>query len=272
MSSSTVTSLLDEIDAIIWVHLGGLISPEFVSIAKICKELQIPIIEDCAHAHGAQTEAGEIAGSIGDVGCFSFYPTKLIATGEGGMLTTANDDIATAARIYRNHGTVRNDESDGLDHGVTCIYPSQNFRMTEIAAILGKYQIKQLTDFIKVRNSIADRYRHRLKSIAGINLLPKYFGHVYWNFYIILDPGISRTRFATMLLDTYGIQTANAYDPPIHEQSLYKQFVQTDKFPIASDILKRHVSLPMYVTLSLDDVDDIADAIQHVLDRIKQES
>jgi dTDP-4-amino-4,6-dideoxygalactose transaminase len=268
MSTSKVLEKIDSVDAILWVHMAGLISPDFINIVDICKQRGIFIIEDCAHAHGASLN-NRLAGSIGDVGCFSFYPTKIMATGEGGMITTNNDQLAEKARIYRNHGTVRNTENIiGLDYGVTCHYPSQNFRMTEIAGILGLYQLKHLTDFVSQRNRIADSYRIYLNDIDGIKLLPKYNGHSYWNFYIVLDDSINREQFAKTLLYEYGIQTANAYDPACHKQTMYAEYID-DTFPVADDVLTRHISLPMYVTLTDHDIEYITNCIKDAVNQNK---
>tara|TARA_R110000824_G_scaffold133923_2_gene296772 strand:+ start:1905 stop:3038 length:1134 start_codon:yes stop_codon:yes gene_type:complete len=263
MDTNDILKKLDGAKAILWVHMAGLINPDFFKIKKICDTKGIKIIEDCAHAHGA-TLLGKKAGSLGDVGCFSFYPTKIMATGEGGMVTTNNKEIADKADIYRNHGTTRNPQKIlGLDYGVTCHYPSQNYRMTEIAGILGLYQLNHLSEFVKTRNEIADQYRINLKSVEGIKLLPYYKGHSYWNFYIVLDKKINRESFAQKLLYEYGIQTANAYDPPIHKQEIFSPYA--DESPVADDILSRHISLPMYVTLNKKDIKYITNSIKKVL-------
>ena len=252
----------DNISAVLWVHMAGLISPDFINIVDICKTKGIYIIEDCAHAHGAILN-NKMAGSLGDVGCFSFYPTKIIATGEGGMITTNNKLVNDIAIILRSHGTSRNKEIiPGLDYGVTCHYPSQNFRMTEISAILGLHQIKHINEFVALRNNIAELYRNELSEVNGISLLPKYKGHSYWNFYIILDKNINRELFAKILLYEFGIQTANAYDPPGHKQRMYEEYINDELFPIADNILSRHISLPMYVTLNKDDISYISENIK----------
>lgn len=258
----------DNIAAVLWVHMAGLISPDFIDIVNVCKSKGIYVIEDCAHAHGAILN-NKMAGSIGDVGCFSFYPTKIIATGEGGMITTNNKTINDTSIILRNHGTSRNKEIvPGLDYGVTCHYPSQNFRMTEISAILGLHQIKHLNEFVSLRNNIADEYRKNLSSVKGISVLPKYEGHSYWNFYIILDKNIDREKFAKILLYEFGIQTANAYDPPGHKQQMYSTYINNELFTVADDILSRHISLPMYVTLNTSDILYITESIKTVLNNI----
>ena len=269
MCTTDLTSKLDNAGAILWVHMAGLISPDFFKIKDICDERGILIIEDCAHAHGA-TINGKMAGSLGDVGCFSFYPTKIMATGEGGMITTNNANVAAKADIYRNHGTTRNPQKVvGLDYGVTCHYPSQNYRMTEIAGILGLYQLEHLQSFVKSRNCVANLYRKYLKDVPGINLLPKYEGHSYWNFFILLERDIDRDEFAKILLHEYGIQTANAYAPAIHRQEIFKPYLYGTELPVADDILTRHISLPMYVTLTKQDIHYITNCIKDASNRSK---
>ena len=269
MCTTDLTSKLDNASAILWVHMAGLISPDFFKIKDICDERGILIIEDCAHAHGA-TINGKMAGSLGDVGCFSFYPTKIMATGEGGMITTNNANVAAKADIYRNHGTTRNPQKVvGLDYGVTCHYPSQNYRMTEIAGILGLYQLEHLQSFVKSRNCVANLYRKYLKDVPGINLLPKYEGHSYWNFFILLERDIDRDEFAKILLHEYGIQTANAYAPAIHRQEIFKPYLYGTELPVADDILTRHISLPMYVTLTKQDIHYITNCIKDASNRSK---
>ena len=264
IATSSCTSALEiAIKALKLKNTNILVTTSF----HIINSRSMRIIEDCAHAHGA-TINNMKAGSLGDVGCFSFYPTKIMATGEGGMITTNNSEIAEQADIYRNHGTTRNPQKvPGLDYGVTCHMPSQNYRMTEIAGILGLYQLEQLSNFVESRRRVSDLYRKYLKNIPGVNLLPKHKGHSYWNFFIILDKNINREEFAKILLHENGIQTANAYSPAIHEQEMFKQYVTT--LPIADDILSRHISLPMYVTLQEKDIHHITNCIKDACIRSK---
>ena len=170
---SILDNLDDDVGAIMWVHMAGLISPQFSEIKSICDERDIFIIEDAAHTHGASVD-GVMAGNLGEVGCFSFYPSKVLATGEGGMITTNNKELTEKARILRYHGVERN-ESDllGVDYGIKALEPSQNFRMTETSAIIGLSQLSHLDEFVRKRNKIANLYAENLKSIDGINLLLK---------------------------------------------------------------------------------------------------
>ena len=273
MDTKILKTLIDSTDgentAILWVHMAGQISPDILEIRDVCRNRNVTIIEDCAHAHGASIN-GIKAGSIGAAGCFSFYPTKVMATGEGGMITSNYLMVNDNARMLRDHGTKRNPSPDGLDMGVTAVQPSQNFRMNEIAAIIGKTQLSNLNSFVQKRQEIAKTYRNQLSDVDGLSLLPEFYStkHSYWNFYIILDGYIDRYKFAKILLEEYGIQTANAYDPPCHKQSIFKQYNLSD-FPIADEILDRHISLPMYVELSEQGVNEITDSIKKVIKQTK---
>ncbi len=257
---SILKNLSDDVGAIMWVHMAGLISPDIFEIQAICRERGIYIIEDAAHAHGASAR-GLQAGNIGDVGCFSFYPTKVLATGEGGMITTNNKEVAEKTGIMRYHGVTRHlGELTGVDYGVHSIYSSQNFRMTETSAIIGISQLSHLDEFVRRRNEIAFEYSRCLMNTKGITLLPLHEGvHSYWNYYFIVDNHIDRNQLSNFLYNQ-GIENANAYYPTCHQQKLYNKFT-IDEYPVADDILQRHLSLPMYVELSNDDVKYIAEKV-----------
>jgi len=256
-----------EIEAIIWVHMAGLISPRFKEVKELCDEKGIYIIEDAAHAHGAKLGT-TYAGNLGIAGCFSFYPTKIMAIGEGGMITTNDHNIDYRAKILRNHGTLRGGEIiTGLDYGVYAAGVSQNFRLSEISAILGLSQLNHLWEFVEQRNWIASQYKERLQDIKGISFIQEYKDSrsSYWNFYLVLDKNIDRETFAKSLLYDYGIQTANAYDPPCHKQKIYVDYIGENEFPVADDILKRHISLPMYFELNDNDIQYITNAIKRII-------
>ena len=171
-------NMSNDVGAILWVHMAGLVTTDALVAREMCEKLDIYLIEDAAHAHGASVFDSNFctvfkAGNIGDVGCFSFYPSKVLATGEGGMITTNNDEVADRCRIMRYHGVTRAEgDLEGVDYGVTAHYPSQNFRMTETSAIIGISQLSNLQKFIQKRNHIADSYSFGLKDVDGISILP----------------------------------------------------------------------------------------------------
>ena len=261
-------NMSNDVGAILWVHMAGLVTTDVLVAREICKKLNIHLIEDAAHAHGASVYDSHYdrifkAGNIGDVGCFSFYPSKVLATGEGGMITTNSDEVADRCRIMRYHGVTRAEgDLEGVDYGVTAHYPSQNFRMTETSAIIGISQLSNLQKFTRKRNHIADSYSFGLKDVDGISILPSsdFSYSSYWNYYFILDKSIDRDKLSNYLHKN-GIENANAYYPACHQHEIYKDYVLSD-YPIANDILKRHLSLPMYYELEDDGIDVIIDFVK----------
>ena len=255
MSFESVQEHTDsETAAIILVHMGGLITPDYYKIKKHCDTLGLHLIEDAAHAHGASID-GIKAGNLGSAGCFSFYPTKIMTTGEGGMITTNDHKLCATARALRNHG----ENADG-----EFIYNSSNYRMSEINAVLGRSQLKRLKENIQKRYYLAVEYMMRLNSVSGITMLPTY-SHIfnsYWNFFIVLDSNINRDSFRKELLN-HDIQTGDAYYPGCHKMRVFEKYA-TD-CPISDNILKRHVVLPMHVGMKKEDIIFIANSIKKAL-------
>jgi len=151
--------------AIIPVHLAG-ISANMDALTEIAKENNIFIIEDAAQSIGTK-HYGKMVGSIGDIGCFSFYPSKNITTGEGGMITTNNDEIAEQCRLLRHHGEPSWYTYDRLGY---------NYRMTEIQGAIGKVQLRRIDKFIDIRNKNAQYLSDGVSEIKGINppFIPEY--------------------------------------------------------------------------------------------------
>ena len=255
MSYDTIMDRMsDDVDAIIIVHMGGLITPDIDKIRDYCEENSIHLIEDAAHAHGSKYKS-EYAGSLGIAGCFSFYPTKVMTTGEGGMITTNSKSLMTMARIMRNHG----------GDGRLGLYSASNDRMTEMSAILGISQLKNLEDFVNKRNYLSSKYRESLNMVSEIQFFPEYkeIKNSYWNFYFILNT-IDRKGFIEKMLQR-GVQVGNAYSPPCHRQPVFDKYISNDTFEIADDILSRHVSLPMYTELNDMDIYSITDIVKEVI-------
>jgi len=260
MSYDTVMDRMsDDVDAIIIVHMGGLITPDIYKIRDYCENNFIHLIEDAAHAHGSKYQS-EYAGSIGTAGCFSFYPTKVMTTGEGGMITTNSKSLMTMARVLRNHG---GDGNVGL-------YTASNDRMTEITAILGISQLKHLEEFVDKRNYISSKYRESLSMVSEIQFFPEYneIKNSHYLFYFILNT-INRKVFIEKMLQR-GVQVGDAYTPPCHRQPVFDKYISNDTFEVADDILSRHVSLPMYTELNDKDIYSITDIVKEVISDCKR--
>lgn len=255
MSYDSMVKNSDDVAAVILVHIGGLITPEIVKIKEFCRANDILLIEDAAHAHGSSFYNLK-AGNLHSVaGCFSFYSTKVMTTGEGGMITTNDKDLYEKMKLYRNHG------GDGKNF----YYNSSNYRMTEIESAIGISQLKLLDEFVIRRNWIAETYSELLTGVKGVTLFPVFDNSVrsYWNFYILLESERDRVMKDLLYCD---IATGDAYVPPCHKQPVFERFITPDQnFDVADDILSRHLSLPMYVNLSSDDMKYIADCLKEVL-------
>src|SRR5438874_378776 len=139
------------------------------------------LLEDAAHAHGASF-AGRPAGSIGDAGAFSFYPTKVITSGEGGIVTTADEAFRDEARIYRDQGKAGFLGGDHVRLGYA-------WRMSELHAAVGVVQLRRLDDFLATRRRVAGRYDEGLVDVAGIEPLPAAAGALpnYYKYVALLD-------------------------------------------------------------------------------------
>ena len=236
------------------VHLAGLICPQMDELKRICRNHNLFLIEDAAQAHGATID-GQKAGSLGDVGCFSFFPTKPMTTGEGGIITTNDDNLAEFARIVRNHGRE-------VDLHVQIGY---NWRMSEVNAILGVYQLRRLEEYIERRNEVARKYTEQLASSSAIIPIPvpPNFRHSYYKYPVLFPKSVDVSRLEKALKQKYGIATGALYYPPIHLQPLYKQLFgyKEGMLPVAEDVLKRELCLPMFVGLKDEDIEYIADSL-----------
>ena len=237
--------------AIIGVHLFG--HPfDVKAIQEICDDHALFLIEDCAQAHGAEYK-GKKVGGFG-IGCFSFYATKNMTTGEGGMITTNSDEIAKLCRLLRNHG-----ENQKYCHAIL----GYNYRMTNIQAAIGIVQLRKLDEFNKRRIENAEYLNKHLK-VEG--LVTPYkdnkVKHVYHQYVIKIEDDfpVSRSSFIEYLQNK-GIGCAIHYPLPIYNQPLYRQLGYEDRCPVASELTNKVLSLPVHPALTKDDLKYIVDII-----------
>jgi dTDP-4-amino-4,6-dideoxygalactose transaminase len=251
---------------VIIVHLAGLPCPDTEKIGMFCREKGLFMIEDAAHAHGALIN-GRKAGSLGNAGCFSFYPTKDMTTCTGGMITTDDDQLADWAVSLRHHG-VSKDIGVGTDLN-RIVNLGNDWLMDEISALLGLYQLKALETNITHRNYVARKYAEALVNVKGVELfeVPGNIRHSYYKYPILLSKSIDKRKFIEKMKSTLHIAIGSAYDPPCHLQPVYQQYFgfRRGMFPVAENILDRTCCLPMYAQITDEEIDYVIRSLKETL-------
>ncbi len=240
--------------AVIGVHLYG--QPfDMKAAMQICEDHHITLVEDCAQAHGAEF-LGKKVGSFG-IGCFSFYPTKNMTTGEGGMITTSDEELAAKLRLLRNHG-----DTGKYNH----ISLGYNYRMTNLQGAIGQIQLQHLDEFNSRRIRNAKFLNAHLK-IKGITTpyKAKSVKHVYNQYVIRIEDDFPASRETLMeYLQAKGIGSAVHYPKPVYEQPLYKELgYGKERCPVSEDVSRRVLSLPVHPSLKQEDLEYIADSVNN---------
>ncbi|WP_218042786.1 DegT/DnrJ/EryC1/StrS family aminotransferase [Steroidobacter gossypii] len=256
--------------AIVPMHYGGNLA-RMSELLEICKRHGLVMIEDSCHAVGAsyhdgqgRTPHGTMAGSIGDIGTFSFYANKNLACGEGGMLVTDRDDLATRIQMLRSHGMTRSSwERHGRAGSYDIALPGFNYRLDELHAAIGRAQLVKLLDGNARRRQLLARYRDGL---AGAERWTMVFagqvehsaGHL-----MVVVADCSETRSAGIeALRAIGVQTSMHY-PSILEFSGYRERF-TAHLEITRQFARRAITLPLHPNLSVEHVDEIVHTLRAV--------
>lgn len=240
--------------AILAVHLFG--NPcEMDKILFLARKYQLVVVEDACQAHGAEYQ-GKKMGSFGKLGCFSFYATKNITTGEGGMIVTNNKKLAEWLRKARNHGSSQRYYHDFL---------SYNFRMTDIQAALGRIQLRKLDRLNKKRRRNAWYLNENLKGIPGL-ILPSVSPdktHVFHQYTVRITNDFPCSREELLkILEKKGIDFSIFYPLPIHKQKPFLELGYKDKLPVAEKMSQEVVSLPIHPLVKEKDLDYIIDTLK----------
>jgi len=258
--------------AIIPVHYGG--QPcDMDEINEIAQDHKLTVVEDCAHSLGAEYK-GKQTGTLGTMGCFSFYPTKLITTMEGGMLTTNDDQLAKRATVLREHGmskTAIDRESKGTWY-YDVVDLGYNYRLNELQALLGISQLKRIGQGIKRRIKAAHYYNEKFRQHGFKGIVPPYEAsnrsHVF-HLYVIRvekESGITRNTLFERMTD-HGIGLSVHYTP-LHLLSFYRKFLdlKSKAFPVAERIYQEILSLPLFPTLTKRNIDFITTKMKDALE------
>jgi len=242
--------------AIMPVHLYGQ-TTDMEPIVEAAKEHSIPVIEDAAQAHGAEYH-GRKAGNLGDTACFSFYATKNMTTGEGGMIVTDNDEIAEKARLLRDHGQVSK-----YQH----VLVGYNYRMTEIAAAIGLVQLQKLDGWVKQRRANAAALTKGLEGIDG--LVPPSEGnwmvHSYYQYIVRREDSfpISRDEIVRLLTED-GIGSRPSYPMPLYQQKALRDLRIRGRCPVAEDVVPRLFELPVHPGVGPAEIERILAAVERI--------
>ncbi len=256
LSRSTLeASLTPDTAAAVVVHIGGLISPEVDDLRALCEERGIALVEDAAHAHGS-TFGGRSAGSFGVAAAFSFYPTKVITCGEGGMVLTHSEALAQEARIYRDQGK----GAFTANHHVRL---GSAWRMSEPHAATGLVHLRRMEEFITRRREVAAEYGTALVGLAGLQPLaepPGCRSNIY-KYIALLSPDLDRAAFKAGLAERYQVHLSGAvYDLPLHRQPVLAPYAGPP-LPVAEDVAARHVCLPVHSDMTDSEVDQVLTAV-----------
>ena len=247
---------------IIWVHLTGLISPEHEKIKELAKRYNLFLIEDAAHALGASVNENQ-AGTLADAGCFSFYPTKIITSGTGGMIVTKDKGLKDFAERMRLFGK---DPQTKLIHHL-----GNDWFLNEINACVGYHHLLELNDSITKRIDIAEKYRNALSRLSGISMLniPEGNQPSYYQFPVFLDAMIDRQKLIDSLKQKYQINTRGIYKP-CHEERVFLQY-NDETLNKTEHTLNRSLCLPMFVQVTDDEIRYVADSFIEELKRIRSQ-
>ena len=269
----------DNIKAIIPVHFAGQ-SCDMDKILEIAKEYDIKVVEDAAHALPT-TWQGQIIGSLSDITVYSFYVTKTIATGEGGMITTENEDYLSRMKTMRLHGINRDVfdryTSDKPSWFYEVVEPGYKYNMTDVAASIGIHQLKKAWEFQQRRAWIAEQYT---QAFSGLPLTTPFVAYPEdthsWHLYVLqLDLAaisVDRDKFIELMVEQ-GIGTS-VHFIPLHLHPYWRDTYnyKAKDFPIALNVYSRAVSLPIYPKMTDDDVERVIKAVKTVCEQITQVS
>lgn len=274
----------DDTAAVMMVHIGGIISPAVQLLQELCDRHGLYLIEDCAHAHGS-TANGTHAGLLGVAGGFSFFPTKTLTTGEGGMIITDDEAVYENAMMLRNQG-----KNPSLGNQISEL--GHNWRISELTAVLGVQQMEKASAILEDRSRIARYYDEALQEFQGVRPLaiPPNTTNSWYKYLVYLDPRYQRSEVKKILKDKYAVSIpGEVYADLCHNEPVWTGYTYCGKrrsadgpvqcnrwpgcgcgtpqtnFPGSDYISRHHMCLPMYPGLTEDDLRYVVDSLEKTL-------
>jgi dTDP-4-amino-4,6-dideoxygalactose transaminase len=260
------SAVTDKTKAVIVLHYAGF-PCDMAAIDLIAERHGLAVVEDAAHAPGASL-GGRMCGTLGNVGCFSFFANKNLPVGEGGMLVTDDEELAARLRLLRSHGmtTLTWDRHRGHASSYDVVLPGFNYRLDEVRAAVGIVQLRRLPEENAGRAGVAARYREALDGQqeltvpfgdAGPEAVPSHHLAV-----VLLPAGADRAAVRTAL-DERGIQTSVHY-PPIHTFSAYRSDARRP-VPRTDAVAERLLTLPLYGRMTDEQADAVVEGLLQTL-------
>lgn len=250
--------------AIIAMHYGGF-PCDMDAIAELAREHDLFIVEDAAHGPGSWAGERHI-GTIGDAGCFSFFANKNLATGEGGMLVTADAELARRARLLRSHGmtTMSWERHRGHAYLYDVVALGFNFRFDEMRAAIGRVQLRKLAANNAARARARADYVELLAGVAGVHVpFAGRRGRLSYHLCpILLDPRIERLGLMKRLRER-GVHSSVHY-PPVHLMSIHRDLAAAP-LPLTEEIGRRELTLPLHPGLTRSDVEYVVESLRQCL-------
>ncbi len=248
------------IEGVMWVHIGGIISPDFEQVADYCRENGLFLVEDAAHAHGSRMN-GRSAGNFADGGAFSFFPTKVMTTMEGGMLVTNDDEHAMLARSIRNQGK-RGAAYGGLhsDHG-------NSWRMSEISAFIGLVQLAKLDEMVGRRQRAADIVCAKLDELGVPYCRTDHMDQAsHYKLIVRLTDGRTYADVKKEMAEQGVNCGGGVYEVPCHRQPVFADIPHDpEELANTEEWCPRHVCPPITSGTTEEDARRIASAFEKVL-------
>jgi dTDP-4-amino-4,6-dideoxygalactose transaminase len=258
----------NKVKAIIPVHFSGL-PVDIDWFSEISLKWQVPVIYDAAHAVFSSYK-GKMVGQFGDMSCFSFYATKNLTTGDGGMITTNNDALAEQCRIWSYHGLPKDSwkrySAENASPHVQCVVPGSKFNLTDLQAALGLAQLRRKDELLQKRNLLIEHYNRLFEGVDFVETPVFRTEHGKWANHVyvakILDEDVNRDKLMAELRQ-FNIGT-NLHFFPVHKNYYYQKKYPDVQLPVAEWLMDRIVTLPLCTKYTADDLKYVVEAIKYV--------
>ena len=258
--SDVVSRITDKCAGVCHVHIGGLVTPDALRLAEYCRERGLHFVEDACQAHGTSID-GEMAGSLGTAGAFSFFSTKVMTTGEGGMVTTNQYSLVEKMKSLREFGKVKT--------GIYINYYQMfgyNWRMPEVAALMGLRQLEGIDSNLAKRRRVAAIYDSALAGLKGIRILRPADPSCnnYFKYIVVLDNHLDRETVHRKL-EAAGISPSGyVYECPLHKMPVFPADNATT-LPITEQLCASHVCLPIFPDLTDEQAIYVASSLREIV-------